>query len=284
MRPFSLTLILLFTYFFSFSQDLESVEKIKFFYSIGGSSWGKNRVFSKSEIFELTKNENNDFIFNKYLKINNKVRNRKISKDTIEITEEAKSIVSKIEIKNLLNELNTNRDNFTSKFLIQNFAKPTKKEIYKIAKQNDQKNLFSNNYEENADFENRYLDIQNYKNIELFVNSYKPTQEHLVYIDSWHFLRIFIYQKESIKMYEFTFYQNLGQRFSIVNIESIDENSNKVNITDYTETLITNLNLNNLIRKMFPEKTMIANILDLNRIRDQYIKWYLKNLNGEEIK
>jgi hypothetical protein len=46
---------------FTYSQNLENINKFKFIYSIGGSSWGRNGIYSRSEIFELTKIDNGDF-------------------------------------------------------------------------------------------------------------------------------------------------------------------------------------------------------------------------------
>ena len=57
-----LLLFILFYGNFIFSQNIENITKIKFSYMFGGSSWGKNGIYSRSEIFELTKTENGDFI------------------------------------------------------------------------------------------------------------------------------------------------------------------------------------------------------------------------------
>jgi|GEM_PF-1163989 len=278
MKCFSIV-VLLFSSFYSFSQN---AEKIKLFYSSGGSSWGNNRIFSKSEIFELTKNENNDFVFSKHQKINDKVRNQKITKDTIEVKNDSKSIISKEIIESLLTELNSNRENFTSAFLSQHFTKPTKKEIFKIAKKSNQKSLFANNYEEKTDFENRYLDIQNYKKLDDFVNSYKKDNEQLVFSDAWHFLRLFVYEKKEIKMYEFAFLQDFGQPISVYTVESINEKSNKVDLLYSSQTKITNFNVNLLLIKILPKQTMTTKILDFNRIRDKYISWSFENVDTKD--
>lgn len=281
MKNLLFSIVLSFSFFCSFCQNLENATKIKFFYSSGGSSWGKNRVFSRSEIFELTK-DNDSFVLNKHLKIKEKVRNQKITKDTIEVGKKKKSFIPKNDIENLLVELNTNRENFTPKFLSTHFAKPSKKEIFKIAKQNDEKDLFANDYEEKIDFENRYFDIQNYKKLDDFVNSYKKDKEHLVYIDAWHFLRLFVYQKEEIKMYEFVFLENFGQPISVYTVESLNEKSNKVNLIHSSKTQITNFNVNLLLQKILPKETMTNKILDLNKIRDKYIIWSFENLNRKD--
>jgi hypothetical protein len=276
MRKF-VFLVLLMSSYCTFSQNSD-IEKITFNYSIGGSSWGQNRIFSRSEIFELIKDKNGDFLFNKLLKIKNKVRNQKITKDTIAIKKESQSTISKNEIENLVNELNTNRENFIEDFLRKNFTKPTKKEILKIAKKNNEKDLFVNDYEEKYEIENKYSDIQNFKYLSEFltINQAKINSTFTTF-DAWNILIIIIYKKDEVKMYDLRFFESYGQPISIHNIKIVDEKTNNFEIIGNTEKQIINLNVNQVLQKILPQKSMTSNIIDLDNIKNEYIIWHLKN-------
>jgi len=263
---------------FLFSQNLENIGKIKLDYSIGGSSWGKNGIYSKSEVIELIKTENGDFEIIKYLKICNKAHNKIFTKDTTSLKTSKYKTIPKNEVENLFIELNTNRDNFTEEFLIKNFTKPSKKDILKIAKQNDEKEVFVNNYETKEDIENNYLEIQNFKYLSEFLNIYKSNIERfLITVDAWNVLKIVTYKNDEVKMYDFRFIENCGQPISVNNIEILNEKQNKFNFIKNTEFKIINMNVNLLLHKIVPEKSMTSKIIDLNNIRNEYVIWHLKN-------
>ncbi len=263
---------------FLFSQNLENIEKIKLDYSIGGSSWGKNGIYSKSEVIELIKTENGDFEIIKYLKICNKANNKIFTKDTTSLKTSKYKTIPKNEVENLFIELNTNRDNFTEEFLIKNFTKPSKKDILKIAKQNDEKEVFVNNYETKEDIENNYLEIQNFKYLSEFLNIYKSNIERfLITVDAWNVLKIVTYKNDEVKMYDLRFIENCGQPISVNNIEILNEKQNKFNFIKNTEFKIINMNVNLLLHKIVPEKSMTSKIIDLNNIRNEYVIWHLKN-------
>ena len=156
-----LLLFILFCGNFIFSQNFENLNKIKFSYSVGGSSWGRNGIYSRIEIFELTKTENGDFKISQHLKVNEKVYNKVFSKDSITIETSNYKTIPKSEVDYLLYSLNTNKENFTEEFLMQNFAKPTKKDILKIAKQNGEKSYLKNDYDEKNETEKKF----NYKDV-----------------------------------------------------------------------------------------------------------------------
>lgn len=200
---------------FTFSQNFESVDKIKFIYSIGGSSWGKNGVYSKSEIIELTKIENGDFKISKQIKVNDKAKGKIFSKDSTFLKTLNYKIISKNEIVNLLTSLNVNEENFTEDFIKQNLTEISKKEILEIAKKNNQKDYFKNDYDETIDTEEKYSQIQEYKYFEEFLNIDKPkVNEYIVTMDAWNKLSIFTFSEEETKLYNLQFFKNCGQPIS----------------------------------------------------------------------
>jgi len=197
---------------FIYSQNAENIHKIEFNYIYGGSSWGKNGIYSRSEYFEIIKTENGDFKISKQLKINEKVNRDVFSKDSIEINTSNYKLISKKEIENLIESLNTNEDNFKVEFLKENFTKPTKKEISKIAKKYDSKNYFKNNYDDKSDTEKKYSEIINYKYFDEFVEKNKPELDrYILTMDVWNNFSIITYKKQESIIYDFQLFYNCGQ-------------------------------------------------------------------------
>ncbi len=273
--------ILFFCAQFIFSQNFENINKIKFAYSIGGSSWGRNGIYSRSEIFELTKNKKGDFEIHKQIKINEKVIGKVLSKDSIFVKTSKYKIITKIEIEKLLTSLNSNNQNFTDEFLKENLTKPTKKEILEIAKKCDQKDYFKNDYDEKEDIEKKYSQIQELKHFDEYLNIDKPNIEaYMVIMDAWNHLGIITFSKEETKSYDLQFFKNCGQPISIKYLE-IDEKEKKVKVIENKGSSIINLNVNLILQKIIPIKTKLWNVLDLKNIRNNYINWYLENKTSE---
>lgn len=276
-----LLFLLLFNGQFIFSQNSESIDKIKFFYSIGGSSWGKNGIYSRREIIELKKTENGDFKISKQLKVNEKANGNVFSQDTIIINSSEYKTIPKDEIDNLLISLNTNKENFTEEFLKKNFDKPNKKEILKIAKNNDNKSYLKNDYDEKSDTEKKYSEIQEFKYFDDYLKLDKPNiNEYMVTMDAWNNLGIVTFSKEETKSYNLDFFKYCGQPISVDYIE-INEKEKKVNIIENKSFSIINLNVNLILLKILPENTKLLSQLNLNKIRNKYIEWFLENKTNE---
>ncbi len=257
---------------FSLAQNYEDIDKIKFSYSVGGSSWGNNGIYSRNEIFELIKKENGEFKFINHLRVNDVVKNKKVTKDTVVIKIEKYPIITKNEIQNLLRELNTNRDNYTGEFLIQNFTKPTQTEILEIAKKCYHKNYFKNDYDEKEDTKKKYSQIQKYKYFDEFITIDKPNIENFeLTMDAWNSLGIATFSKEKTMIYSNHYFDNCGQPISIDN----------TNIKDNQVKQIINLNVNLIIQKILPKSCEISKVVDLNNIKLKYINWFIKNKTSE---
>jgi hypothetical protein len=252
----------------SLAQNFEDIRRIKFSYSIGGSSWEDDVIYSRSEIFELVKKEDGDFIFIKHLKINDIVKNNNFTKDTIVIKSGKYPIIMKSEIQNLLRELNTNRDNYTEEFIKQNLKKIKRKEILKIAKECDQIDYFKNDYDEKKDTQKKYSQIQEYKYFEEFININKPHIEtYELTLDAWNSLEIITFEKDKTIIYNSQYFKNCGQPISIQD-SSMQKSLGKQ---------IINLNINLIIQNILPKSAEISKIVDLNNIKYNYINWYLEN-------
>ena len=269
-------IVFIFSVKFTYSQNFENVNKIRFIYSVGGSSWGKNGIYSKNEIFELTKNENGDFKVSKQIKVNAKAKGQIFTKDSIFIKTSRYKIIAKKDIENLITSLNTNKDNFTEEFLKQKLTKITKKEVFEIAKKCDNKDYFKNNYDEKVDTEKKYSQIQEYKYFAEYLNIDKPKlNEYVVTMDAWDKLSIVTFSKGETKLYNLQFFKNCGQPISIDFVE-IDDKDNIVKIIENKNSTIINLNVNLILQNILPKDTKMWNIIDLKNIRNKYLSWYLE--------
>ena len=280
MKKF-LLLLLFFLGNFIYLQNTENINKIELVYMFGGSSWGKNGIYSRSEFFELTKVENGNFKISKHLKVSEKVNEKIFSKDSTEIKTSDYKIISKNEIENLLKSLNTNEDNFAEELLKQNFLKPTKKEIFKIAKNNNFKSYFKNSYDEKSDTEKKYSEIQDFKYFKEFLNKNKPNRdEYILTMDVWNNLSIITYSQQESKLYDFSLFCNCGQPINSSLIE-INKTTKSINTLENTRTSIINLNANLIVQKIIPENSKLWKEIDLNNIKRKYISWYLENKISE---
>jgi hypothetical protein len=173
-------------------------------------------------------------------------------------------------------EINTNKENFTEYFLTTNFIKPTKKEIYKIAKRNDSKDLFMSYYNEKEVIDQTYSEIQNYKYLKDFLTTNKPDiDEYEVRVDVWNSLRITTFSKEFTKIYDLQFFKNCGQPISS-NLIEIDK-LGKIKIIRNSDRQIINLEVNQILQNILPKNKNLWRSLDLRNIRDNYIECFLKN-------
>lgn len=253
-------IILFFFVKFTYSQNFENINKFRFVYSVGGSSWGKNGIYSRSEIFELTKTEIGDFKISKQIRVNKKAKGKIFSEDSIFIKTTNSKIIAKKEIENLLISLNTNEENFTEEFLKPNLTKSTKSEVFEIAKKCDQKDYFKNDYDEKADTEKKYSQIQEYKCFGEYLNIDKPNVNgYEVTMDAWDKLSIITFSKEETKLYNLQFFKNCGQPISIDFIE-IDRKDKIVKFIENKSSTIINLNVNLILQKMLPTNTKLWNV------------------------
>ena len=275
-----IVLFLLFNGQFVFSQNTENIDKIKLVYSFGGSSWGENGIYSRSEIIELKKTENGDFKISKQLKVSEKVKENVFLKDTIKINSSGYKTISKEAINILILSLNNNKENYTEEFLKNYFEKPNKKEILKIAKHNN-KSYLKNDYDEKSDTEKKYAEIQEFKYFDEYLKLNKPNlNEYTVTMDAWNNLNIVTISKEEAKSYNLNFLENCGQPIS-VNYIVINEKEKKVNIIANKSFSLINLDVNLILLKILPKNTKLLSQLNLNKIRNKYIDWFLENKTSE---
>lgn len=271
----------LFLFIFSFqllhSQNIENVDKFIFSYSIGHSSWDKIGKYSTTEVLELIKTVKGDYKISKLLKINSIRKSKDLFiNDTIKFNIKSHKLIQKKLIDSLLIEINTNKENYNESFIASNISKPTKKEIFEIAKKIDCKDYFINDYDEKEDIKQKYTEIQNFKYLSEFIDIDKPDiNSERITMDIWNNLRITTFLKESTKIYDFNFLYNCGQPISN-NLVEFDK-MGKIKIIENTNNQIINLRANQRLQNVIPSNTILCGTLDLKNLRDNYIKWFLKH-------
>jgi hypothetical protein len=271
----------LFLFIFSFqllhSQNIENVDKFIFSYSIGHSSWDKIGKYSTTEVLELIKTVKGDYKISKFLKINSIRKSKDLFiNDTIKFNIKSHKLIQKKLIDSLIIEINTNKENYNESFIASNISKPTKKEIFEIAKKIDCKDYFINDYDEKEDIKQKYTDIQNFKYLSEFIDIDKPDiNSERITMDIWNNLRITTFLKESTKIYDFNFLYNYGQPISN-NLVEFDK-MGKIKIIENTNNQIINLRANQRLQNVIPSNTILCGTLDLKILRDNYINWFLKH-------
>jgi hypothetical protein len=258
-------IFLLFIGQFTYSQYIENTDKISFSYVIGGNAWN-NGVYSRKEIIELIKDENGDFKISKHQKVVFTRKNEKFIKDTTAFKIKNYPIIPKNEIESLIKELNSNQENYTEAFLKKEFTKPTRKEILKVAKKTDNSDYFINSDDTKEEIDDKYLEIQEYKYLDKFLDNNKPFKNDAITIvvDAWNLLSIITTSEKETKKYRFQFFEASGQPFSI---------SDK----DDKETHAINLNVNLIIKKVLPKNSEINKTVDINNIKTKYLYWFFEN-------
>src|SRR5690606_33530587 len=116
--------------------------------------------------------DNNDFRISEYLKVNSIKKGDNYRIDTIRIKQN--KVIKREQIDKLLKELDTNKNNFTQEYLIEHFTKPTKKQIFRIAKQIDRDFHFRKKYNTKSDIETKYSELQEYKYLSEFIETNNP--------------------------------------------------------------------------------------------------------------
>lgn len=273
----NLLFLFIFVFQLSNSQNIENVEKFNFSYSIGHSSWDKIGKYSTTEVLELIKTEKGDYKISNHLKINSIQKSKDVFiNDTIKINLKSYKFIEKKLIDSLLIGINTNKENYNESFIATNISKPTNKEIFKIAKKIDCKDYFINDYDEKEDIKQKYSEIQNFKYLSEFIDIDKPDINlERITMDIWNSLRITTFLKESTKIYDLDFLYNCGQPISS-NLVEFDEQG-KIKIIKNTNKQIISLEVNQTLQNIIPRNSILWSTLDLKNIRDNYIKWHIKN-------
>ncbi|MBE7170309.1 MAG: hypothetical protein INR73_06950 [Williamsia sp.] len=255
---------------FAFGQSADSINKIVFSYGKSHNSWGDPGIYGRGEVIELLKTTSGDFKISRHFTTTESAGNdgKTFSKDTTQLSTKTLKIINKGKIQSWLTQLNTNKENFTVAFIKPKLTIPTKKEILQVAKKYDKLWMLTDSdfdREDKADARKGINEMKKFVGLDSFLIFKRPTIEYdMVVIDSYNGLRVLTIQNNDTTEYRCQFFQPLGQPVICYHHKN------------YMKGLkVFNLEANTSTQKLLPKSSMINKVLDLNNIKEEYIKWYL---------
>jgi hypothetical protein len=252
----------------TFAQTLDTIKKIEIYYGYGAQCFPRDGIYAKSERFIFEKSANGSFELAKHHKFWNISKNNAtvFSKDS-SITNLNKKYNNKV-LLDLITNLNIDNQNFSYSFLKQRITKPSSHRIKKIAKEIDRFFILECDGIFDCEYRNKVIDsIQKFNKFDEFISSMNLTKNQLVTIGYYDNAIISIISQSNITSYNFSFVNNcIGQ--PIIK----HYNNNYMNEYGYV-----NLIANEKIRELIPKNSITYKALDLEKITDRYIRWYLEN-------
>jgi hypothetical protein len=250
----------------AFGQLPDSVSKISFHYDKGHYTFGSSGQYSISELIEYSKLNKTAFQITNYIQLRrfyDSVTNS-FTVDTIQ-PRFPKSTFPNSKIDKLFTELNISRNNFNADFVKPYLKKPTKKEIVAVADMYDLKWKLEKQYSDREDRKVLFKNIKQYYQLDTFLLMKKPNPEYDLFVtDVWNTLSItFIKGTDTIE-YRSQFFELLGQ--PIRRYDNKNYNKSKKHL---------NLEINNSIREFVPSNSLISKTVDLNQLKEDYIKWLI---------
>jgi hypothetical protein len=249
-----------------YGQDSGSITKIIFTYAKGHNSWDESGVYARSEHLEYIKLSNELFKLNKYFKIKYSVDKpiKKYSEDTIIFNCTNNSFIESDKMNNIISQLYIAKDNYEYAFIRPRLKSPNKKYIYNVARKSDELWKLRGKDAYRPDTKQVIKEIKAFNNLDSFIYITKPdTQGFLVVSDVWNVFTVELITTKDTTICRSQFFVPLGQPFW-----RYHKGQN-----DYK--LFVNLEVNTTIQNILPRKSLMFDILDINGIQADYIKWYL---------
>ena len=268
---FSCIFLLLSVFNCSFlTAQTDTITKITFSYSVGGSSWSRPGIYSKGEFLELVPDKDGNFIYSIYFKTFESAGDdgKTFTQDTLMMPLFNHKAASKKNVYGWVKELLVDRDNFTAGYLLSHLKKPSKKEIKKAAIESGSDDFVLSNYNERSDIRALVSEIKRFKNLDVFVKDTGVHCSHPFFVeDVWNMLIVTIYSNNNVTVFQSQFLDGIGQ--------PIMRCSN--NNGEYKTDSIINLEVNRVAQKFLPKSTMIYKVLEINNITNAYMRWYFEN-------
>lgn len=265
MTRLVLSIVLLFGHF-AYGQTTYSFTKIIFSYSKGHNSWNNPGIFGNSEQIEFTPTNDSSIALTRFFKVAYSAGkgDKTFTKDTTELTIKKYAAINRKHFQNWLTQLNTQKENYTETFVKPWLTKTNTKEITKVAKSVNKELFFDRDFKE----ERKAIigKIQTLYKIDSFLILTKPDIENLMAVtDNWHRLRIEVVNNNDTTIYQSQFWALLGQPISRYAHKNFSN-----------PKTIFNLEANTSARVFLPKESLTFKILDINNIKDLYIKWCLE--------
>ncbi|WP_243346968.1 hypothetical protein [Parabacteroides sp. FAFU027] len=261
LSPLTLLLGLL-----AFGPVAYSSTKIIFKYSKGHNSWNNPGIYGNSEQIEYTQTNDNNFRLTRFFRVACSAgkNGRTFTKDTTEFSTKKHAMPNKHYVKNWLIQLNTHKENYNDAFVKPLLTKPDKKTIAYVAKSIDQELFFDKDFKKERKTITKK--IQTFYRLDSFLIQTKPNIENsFVVTDVWHNLRIEVINNNDSTIYQSQFWDPFGQPISRYEHYKY---RNEINII--------NLEANIFARAFLPKGSLTFKILDINNVKQEYIKWCLK--------
>lgn len=271
MRPLLLFIIL--SPFVVNAQDLTKVSKINLRYTVGHYNFGDTGHYAKEEIIQFIPISKEKFSRSYYFVTKRYVANLTTGQNNLSINDTLKDNSNKTFsfdlFQELLNNLNTTKDNFGKENLVPHLTKIKRQDILSVAQKykldkwllDEETGKIDKIY--NPDFRK----IKDYNLFDTFLLQKKPTLENeMVIIDAWNNLTISFIEESDTTNFSFRFYNFMGQPFS----KTINKNYS-------TSERFVNSNANILLSKILPGKSFVKKVVSVDKIKEDYIFWYLKN-------
>jgi hypothetical protein len=220
-----------------------------------------------SEIIKMAKADNTNFHLQSYFQLKKSFDsiNNKIIIDTTHVSVTNKVIATN-EIDRLLYELNKSNDNFNEAFVRPHLKSPIKKEILHVAKKYDLEWKW-----DDADREDRKTALQGlkeFKHLDSFLKKRKPSIEYdIVVIDVWNGFSLTVFQGNNVVEYRGQFFELFGQ--PVTRFDNKDYGKSKK---------VINLKINNVLKRLLPASSLLGKAIDLNAVKEDYIKWYFEQI------
>ena len=255
---------------FALGQSTDSINKIVIDYGKSHSSWGDPGIYGRGEVIELSKTSNGDFLISRFFTTTASAGDdgKTFRKDTTELSTKTFQAIKKEIIQFWLTQLNTNKENFTISFIRAKLTTPTKKEIIQVAKKYDKLWMLTDSdfdREDKADAKKAIKEMKTFVAFDSFLISKRPTIEYeMIITDNYNGLRITTIKNTDTTEYRCQFFEPLGQPITRY------DNRNYL-----TSSKVFNLEANTSAQTFLPKSSMISKVLDLDNIKEEYIKWYL---------
>ncbi len=254
-------------------QNLAKVTQIDLRYNIGHYNFGDTGHYAKEEVIEFTPISKSKFVRTYYLVTKRWVANPVTGQNNLSINDTLKDNSTKTFsfdiLQDLSNNLNSTKDNFEKETFFPYPKRIKRKEILLVAQKykldkwllDEETGKIDKMY--NPDFRK----IMNYYLLDTFLSQSKPTLENeMVIIDAWNNLTISFMEHSDTTNFSFRFYNFMGQPFS------------KTINSDYSHReRFVNANANILLSKILPVKSLVRKVAWVDKIKEDYIVWYLKN-------
>jgi hypothetical protein len=239
-------------------------DKVIFKYFKGYNSFGSPGMYSKGEVFEFYPVNSKAYRIKKYLKITyTEVKDGANLKDTIKVNFSGKTISAK-SVDLLWMSLTNSKNNFTTAFIKPRLKSPSKKEIFRIAK-ND--SLFYKFEDDDVTEINAKINkLKTFDRLDYFINSHRPNVDLFTStVDAWDSLQILFVKNGDTTVFNQDYLQLLGQPVLKLKVNK-----------QYIGKQFINLDINTLLEKILPNSSTLKKRASINSLTEKYIEWYIK--------